>query len=219
MRKECHSRWISIRRRVDKGENGIGNRRPGQEEDAKVVEDCQPACIYCPAHQIPLSPSGSSLLYPFTYNPHLPLRTPLPVHPSLPAAVCMSDTSVTISLLPVSLSLVHLPRTRLDHFTSLVLRQILLPNPTFLNVTSNEIEVSLFAEHDTLQEFHKAARKDARRLRQRERYARADAPDSPHRFRRVKEDWEPIEVTSERWKVLQIDTHSDGLGTFIMCSM
>ncbi|KAI0722785.1 hypothetical protein C8Q76DRAFT_614646 [Earliella scabrosa] len=126
----------------------------------------------------------------------------------------MSDTdSVTISLLPVSLSLVHLPRSRLENFTPHVLRQILLPNPTFLNITCNEIEVSLFAEHDTLQEFHKAARKDARRVRQRERDSRLEAKESPRRQKRVKEDWEPVEVTSERWKVLQIDSHSDRLDT------
>ncbi|TBU33155.1 hypothetical protein BD309DRAFT_1022439 [Dichomitus squalens] len=126
----------------------------------------------------------------------------------------MSDTdSVTISLLPVSLSLVHLPRSRLEHFTSHVLRQILQPNPTFLNVTCNEIEVSLFAEHDALQDFHTAARKDARTIRRRERDVLADSLQSSRRSRRVKEDWEPIEVTSERWKVLQIDSHSDRLDT------
>ncbi|KAI0650557.1 hypothetical protein C8Q79DRAFT_1006811 [Trametes meyenii] len=118
--------------------------------------------------------------------------------------------SVTISLLPVSLSLVHLPRSRLEHFTQHVLRQILQPNPVFLNVTCNEVEVSLFAEYDTLQEFHKAARKDARRLRQRERETLTDH-HSPRRAKRVKVDWEPVEVTSERWKVLQIDSHSDQL--------
>ncbi|KAI0335648.1 hypothetical protein GY45DRAFT_1366722 [Cubamyces sp. BRFM 1775] len=122
----------------------------------------------------------------------------------------MSDAeSVTISLLPVSLSLVHLPRSRLEDFTQHVLRQILQPNPVFLNVTCNEIEVSLFAEHDTLQEFHKAARKDARRMRQRE--ARSDSRHSPRRTRRANPDWEPVEVTSERWKVLQIDSHSESL--------
>ncbi|KAM5535510.1 hypothetical protein V8D89_010847 [Ganoderma adspersum] len=126
----------------------------------------------------------------------------------------MSDTdSVTISLLPVSLSLVHLPRSRLDQFSSHVLRQILQPNPVFLNVTCNEIEVSLFAEHDALQDFHKAARKDARRSRQRELEALATGPDSPRRSRRMKDDWEPVEVTLERWKVLQIDSHSDRLDT------
>ncbi|KAH9850765.1 hypothetical protein C2E23DRAFT_734336 [Lenzites betulinus] len=124
----------------------------------------------------------------------------------------MSDAeSVTISLLPVSLSLVHLPRSRLESFSQHVIRQILQPNPVFLNVTCNEIEVSLFAEYDTVQEFHKAARKDARRLRQRERDARADGHHSPRRVTRLKEDWEPVEVTSERWKVLQIDSHSDPL--------
>ncbi|EIW61695.1 uncharacterized protein TRAVEDRAFT_56940 [Trametes versicolor FP-101664 SS1] len=124
----------------------------------------------------------------------------------------MSDAeSVTISLLPVSLSLVHLPRSRLEHFTQHVLRQILQPTPVFLNVTCNEVEVSLFAEYDTLQEFHKAARKDARRVRQRDRESRTDANSSPRRAKRTKEDWEPVEVTSERWKVLQIDSHSDCL--------
>ncbi|OJT13290.1 hypothetical protein TRAPUB_10056 [Trametes pubescens] len=127
----------------------------------------------------------------------------------------MSDAeSVTISLLPVSLSLVHLPRSRLEHFTQHVLRQILQPTPVFLNVTCNEVEVSLFAEYDTLQEFHKAARKDARRVRQRDRESRMDAHTSPRRAKRTKEDWEPVEVTSERWKVLQIDSHSDCLGAW-----
>ncbi|KAI9000841.1 hypothetical protein BD414DRAFT_405225 [Trametes punicea] len=121
--------------------------------------------------------------------------------------------SVTISLLPVSLSLVHLPRSRLEDFTQHILRQILQPNPVFLNVTCNEIEVSLFAEHDSLQDFHKAARKDARRMRrlEREREALTDTHHSPRRSRRLKADWEPVEVTYERWKVLQIDSHSDRL--------
>ncbi|KAJ8457663.1 hypothetical protein ONZ51_g11395 [Trametes cubensis] len=122
----------------------------------------------------------------------------------------MSDAeSVTISLLPVSLSLVHLPRSRLEDFTQHVLRQILQPNPVFLNVTCNEIEVSLFAEHDTLQEFHKAARKDARRMRRQE--IRSDSRHSPRRTRRANPDWEPVEVTSERWRVLQIDSHSESI--------
>ncbi|CDO73736.1 hypothetical protein BN946_scf185015.g64 [Trametes cinnabarina] len=121
--------------------------------------------------------------------------------------------SVTISLLPVSLSLVHLPRSRLEDFTQHILRQILQPNPVFLNVTCNEIEVSLFAEHDSLQHFHKAARKDVRKLRrlERERDAHQDSRCSPRRSRHVKPDWEPVEVTYERWKVLQIDSHSDSI--------
>ncbi|KAH9943271.1 uncharacterized protein BXZ73DRAFT_87636 [Epithele typhae] len=94
--------------------------------------------------------------------------------------------SITISLLPVSLSLSISP-------------------PHLPQVTCNEVEVSLFAEHDTLQEFHDAARKDARRLRKR----RSHSPRPPQK--RVSEIWEPVEVTQERWKVLQIDSHSDTL--------
>ena len=120
----------------------------------------------------------------------------------------MSD-SVTISLLPVSLALVHVPRSRLDTLTQHILRPLLRPNPGFLNVTCNEIELSLFAEGHALQEFEKIARKDARKLRR-----RREAQDAGQRTRsrRRRENWEPIEVSSDRWSVLQIDSHSDSLG-------
>lgn len=176
-----------------------------------------PACLLPLAYLLFLAPlpvSSPSPISPFDHH-HLRLLSPFATAPPRPyPPTRMSDAeSVTISLLPVSLSLVHLPRSRLEHFTQHVLRQILQPNPVFLNVTCNEVEVSLFAEYDTVHEFHKAARKDARRLRQRDREAHADARHSPPRSKRVKDDWEPVEVTSERWKVLQIDSHSDSLGT------
>ncbi|KZT70374.1 hypothetical protein DAEQUDRAFT_764810 [Daedalea quercina L-15889] len=122
----------------------------------------------------------------------------------------MSD-SVTISLLPVSLALVHVPRSRLDTLTQHVLRQILRPNPSFLNVTCNEIELSLFAEGHALREFQKIAHKDARKLR---RMRGTQSPSQPGRKTRSgwqRQDWEPIEVSSDRWSVLQIDSHSDSL--------
>ena len=123
----------------------------------------------------------------------------------------MSD-SVTISLLPVSLALVHVPRSRLDTLTQHVLRQLLRPNPGFLNVTCNEIELSLFAEGHALQEFEKIARKDARKLRRRREAQNAGHSGQRARSRRRRQDWEPIEVSSDRWSVLQIDSHSDSLG-------
>ena len=123
----------------------------------------------------------------------------------------MSD-SVTISLLPVSLALVHVPRSRLDTLTQHVLRQLLRPNPGFLNVTCNEIELSLFAEGHALQEFEKIARKDARKLRRRRQAQNAGQSGQRARSRRRTQDWEPIEVSSDRWSVLQIDSHSDSLG-------
>lgn len=120
-------------------------------------------------------------------------------------------SSATISLLPVSLSLVHIPRSRIKDQVHPLLRQLLLPSPTFLNVTSNEIELSIFAEHHTLQEFEFSAQQDAlnKSSSSRER--------PPLRNERRKQSsqrgWDPIEVSHERWNVLQIDSHSDGLGT------
>ena len=72
---------------------------------------------------------------------------------------------VTISLLPVSLSLVHIPRSRLPHLSHPVLKQILQPSPSFLNITCNEIELSVFAEDHILEDFEPIARKDRQRQR------------------------------------------------------
>lgn len=145
-----------------------------------------------------------SFFLSFHHSPPPPPRPP------------MSD-SVTISLLPVSLALVHVPRSRLDTLTQHVLRQILRPNPGFLNVTCNEIELSLFAEGHALQEFEKIARKDTRKLRRRREAQNTGQPGQRTRSKRRRQDWEPIEVSSDRWSVLQIDSHSDSLGASNVC--
>ncbi|KZT06423.1 uncharacterized protein LAESUDRAFT_177259 [Laetiporus sulphureus 93-53] len=122
--------------------------------------------------------------------------------------------NVTISLLPVSLALVHLPRSRLESLTTHVLSQILLPNPTFLNITCNEIELSLFAEHHVLKDFEKIAKKDAHKLAKAMKESTDEQSRAQVRRRRRKhvvEHWEPVEVSSDRWSVLQIDSHSDQL--------
>ncbi|KAH8094867.1 hypothetical protein BXZ70DRAFT_908666 [Cristinia sonorae] len=111
----------------------------------------------------------------------------------------MTD-STTITLLPVSLSIVHLPRSRIHGHFHPLLRQLLLPSPAFLSLTCNELELSLFAEHHLLRDFEPIAKKDARRLLARER-------GRPSKSRKV--EWEPIELSAERWNVLQIDSHSD----------
>lgn len=116
----------------------------------------------------------------------------------------------SITILPVSLALVHLPRSRLDSLTQHVLRQIIRPNPTFLNITCNEIELSLFAEHHALRDFERIAKQDSRKLRAIEKAERSCKKSSR---RSLKRSWEPVEVSAERWSVLQIDSHSDKLGT------
>lgn len=112
---------------------------------------------------------------------------------------------VTISLLPVSLSLVHVPRSRLAQLSHPVLRQILQPSPTFLNVTCNEIELSLFAEHQMLADFEQIARHDRQRQRSR-------SGSGSGRKNDARGSLEPVEISYDRWNALQIDSHSDQLG-------
>lgn len=123
-----------------------------------------------------------------------------------------SAMQVTISLLPVSLSLVHVPRSRLAQLSHPVLRQILQPNPKFLNVTCNEIELSLFAEHQMLQDFEQIARHDRQRQR-----SRSGSGSSRKNISRSY--LEPVEISYDRWSALQIDSHSDQLGMSIICSL
>lgn len=123
----------------------------------------------------------------------------------------MTD-SVTVSLLPVSLSIVHIPRSRLHSLCHPLLRQILLPKPTFLNITCNELELSLFAEHHVIKDFEPIAQKDARKQRVRGRDPLVSSKGGPSLVKHNKSTWEPIEISSEKWNVLQIDSHSDTLG-------
>ncbi|KAG2156296.1 hypothetical protein DEU56DRAFT_766406 [Suillus clintonianus] len=115
------------------------------------------------------------------------------------------SSNVTISLLPVSLSLVHIPRSRLPQLSHPVIRQILQPNPTFINVTCNEIELSLFAESHMLTDFEPVARRD--RQRQRSRSGSGSGTKRAHSS--LPQDH--LEISYEKWNVLQIDSHSDGL--------
>ncbi|KAG2013311.1 hypothetical protein CC2G_010237 [Coprinopsis cinerea AmutBmut pab1-1] len=109
------------------------------------------------------------------------------------------SSEVTITLLPVSLSLVHIPRSRVSHVSHPILRQILHPNPGFLNITCNDIELSIFAEDHMLEDFEPLARKDRRRQR-----SRSGSNQSKNGL-----EFQPVEVSYERWSVLQIDSHSN----------
>lgn len=118
-----------------------------------------------------------------------------------------SSSNVTVSLLPVSLSLVHIPRSRLSQLSHPVLRQILQPNPTFINVTCNEIELSLFAESHMLADFEPIARRDRQRQR-----SRSDSASSSTKRAQTTLPQDHLEISYEKWNVLQIDSHSDQLG-------
>ncbi|KAF8914206.1 hypothetical protein CPB84DRAFT_1840939 [Gymnopilus junonius] len=111
---------------------------------------------------------------------------------------------VTISLLPVSLSLLHIPRSRLESLSHPIIRQLLHPNPSFLTITCNEIELSVFAEHHLLQDFESIARKDRHRQR-----SRSGSASSRKGVSQSVASYEPVEISYEKWSVLQIDSHSD----------
>ena len=119
----------------------------------------------------------------------------------------MSESQFTISLLPIALSLVRIPRSRLSQLSHPVLRQILHPNPTFLNITCNEIELSLFAEGNMLKDFEPLARHD----RQRRQHSGSGSGSSR---KRALQPQDLVEISIDRWNVLQIDSHSDQLGEF-----
>lgn len=117
---------------------------------------------------------------------------------------------VTITLLPVSLSLVHIPRSRLTHLSHSILRQILQPSPAFLNITCNEIELSIFAEHHMLHDFELISRRDRHRTISKSRsvFSQKQPPNVSVR--------EHVEISYEKWTVLQIDSHNDQMGIYIL---
>lgn len=121
-----------------------------------------------------------------------------------------SHSHVTITILPCSLSLVHIPRPRIAELSRPILKQILRKQPTFLNLTANEIELSIFAEDESVGDFEPIARRDRQRQRVRAE-ARAGSVHG-HRTKRAV-NTQPVEISFEKWKVLQIDAHEDSLST------
>lgn len=124
-----------------------------------------------------------------------------------------SAVNTTITILPVSLSIVHIPRSRIQSLCHPILRQLLLPRPPFLNITCNELELSLFAEDQSVYDFESIAQSDARKLRVRGRSKRSTPPSSSSSTNTQsklpsKPEWEPIEISPEKWTALQIDSHS-----------
>ncbi|TDL29810.1 hypothetical protein BD410DRAFT_798298 [Rickenella mellea] len=129
----------------------------------------------------------------------------------------MSDNNtaalLTITLLPATLSLVHIPRPRVPELSRPILKQILHNNHCFLNLTCNQIELSIFAENELLSEFEPYAWKDRQKQRQRERARSTSSLPGGHRRRQsaAHSHLLPVEKSMERWRVLQIDSHEDSL--------
>ncbi|QRV91090.1 hypothetical protein RhiJN_19108 [Ceratobasidium sp. AG-Ba] len=95
---------------------------------------------------------------------------------------------VTITVLDITLRLCTIPRTRLPETTHYVVKQFLRQRPTFMNITLNTQELSIFAEHSTLDDFLPLAR----------------------RGRTASRTGAPVEISQDTWSVLQIDEDKFG---------
>ncbi|KAJ7129417.1 hypothetical protein C8R44DRAFT_829938 [Mycena epipterygia] len=101
----------------------------------------------------------------------------------------------TISCLPGAVRICSIPRRRLESLSHPVLRALLHPAPAFLSITCNALELSLFAEPESLRALEAIARAELSN----------DASNASNATT------EPIEISEDRWSVLQIDSHSDQL--------
>lgn len=126
----------------------------------------------------------------------------------------MDAPHATITILDVSLSLVHIPRSRVADLNRPILKQLLRRSPKFLNLTANELELSIFVENDALGEFEVVARKDRQKLRCRELAATGAASRRRRREAKLNLTLQPVEISLDKWRVLQIDSHEDALSKF-----
>ncbi|KAG8712405.1 hypothetical protein FRC09_019905 [Ceratobasidium sp. 395] len=95
---------------------------------------------------------------------------------------------VTITVLDITLRLCTVPRPRLPETTHYVVKQFLRQRPTFMNITLNTQELSIFAEDSTLEDFLPLARR-----------GRVGARSGA-----------PVEISQDTWSVLQIDEDKFG---------
>ncbi|KAG8989565.1 hypothetical protein FRB90_002180 [Tulasnella sp. 427] len=146
--------------------------------------------------------------------------------------------AVTITVLPVTLSLVRIPKHRLPRLAHPIIKLVLsdTSSSTFLNVSTNPSEVSIIAREEDLAPFVDIAHRDNRRVRRQvERIARRESarasgvpspsdegtgeeggaapsssPTRPSARSRRERVLQPVEVSSS-WSALQIDSHGDQL--------
>lgn len=126
----------------------------------------------------------------------------------------MDAPHVTITILDVSLSLVHIPRSRIAELNRPIVKQLLRRSPRFLNLTANEVELSLFLEDDALDEFEVVARKDRQKLRRRELANESAVARRRRRAGLPYPAFHPVEISLDKWRVLQIDSHEDSLSAY-----
>ncbi|KZT58825.1 hypothetical protein CALCODRAFT_228838 [Calocera cornea HHB12733] len=132
--------------------------------------------------------------YPGYYQP------PSSSSPST-STINLSENQTTLTILPTTLSLVNIPRQRAvqGEVCNRIIYNLLnsVESAEFLAIVANELELSIYADAATIRrtKLIKMARKEHRMAR-----------DSKQMR---KPGWKPMEYSSKRWSVLQVDTHDD----------
>ena len=107
-----------------------------------------------------------------------------------------APASVSTSVLTVSIpALCHIPRSRITDFSYLITEQFVAQPPrSFLNITINEIEMSIIADAEAMRGFASFVRTDTERIR---RAFKNDSRGSPD---------EVVEISEETWSVIIVET-------------
>lgn len=93
------------------------------------------------------------------------------------------------------LALCHIPRPRITDFSYLITEQFVAQPPrSFLNITVNEIEMSLIADAEAMRGFASFIRTDTERIRRAIKSGSQSFPD------------EIVEISEETWSVIIVET-------------
>ncbi|EJT97626.1 hypothetical protein DACRYDRAFT_119293 [Dacryopinax primogenitus] len=148
----------------------------------------------------PPSPSGPSHSRPDSLRSPFSYPYPHSRSPSI-STLNVSENQTTLTILPTTLSLVNIPRQRAvqGEVCVRIMKNLLtsLARTEFLAIVANELELSIYADPEVIR------RTRLIRMAKKEHRLARDPQHLP------KPGWKPIEYSSKRWSVLQVDTHDD----------
>jgi hypothetical protein len=99
------------------------------------------------------------------------------------------------SLTGTLLALCHIPRSRITDFSYLVTEQFVAQPPrSFLNITTNEIEMSIIADAEAMRGFASFIRTDTERIRRAIKNGSRSSLD------------DVVEISEETWSVIIVET-------------
>lgn len=93
------------------------------------------------------------------------------------------------------IALCHIPRSRITDFSHLITEQFIAQPPrSFLNITTNEIEMTIIGDAEAMTGFTDAVREEADSIRHSAKYGLRATSD------------EVVEISEETWSVIIVET-------------